>query len=359
LAVSPQKLKVSFTTLGNDFARRVFSSIVGKEAYAPFYLLEGPEGVGKASLAHQVVAAALCEEENVPCGICPSCTRVRNFQHPDFIVILPEKATLEPGSGHIRPADFSRNQKITIAQVRTIQSEADKPPMEGPRRFVAILDGELMTPEAQNAFLKTLEEPGEAKGSRGSRNVFLMVSAAPNLLPTTILSRARRIRFYSLSLEDFARYDFGERLSVPVPVLHRLSEGSIGRARALLGPEIQHFRKLAVALLSGDTGALATIVATVGRNRDSAEGFLTVYCSFLRDAIVLARGAPEIVVNLDMREDIEGISRKYPVASLENLLRGARGAEEAILERYIPAETALLAGIREMFPRSFHDTVTP
>lgn len=341
---------MDFRVLGNEYPRKVFANVVLREAYTPLYLLEGPFGVGKATLAHEVVAAALCEDkETRPCRECPNCKRVFSFTHPDFLVILPEKSTPAPGRPHIRPGDFSRQSKIGIAQVRAIEEEAKKPPFEAKHRFAVVLDGELMTPEAQNAFLKTLEEGG------GDRTTFLMVSAAPSFILPTILSRARRVRFFTLSLEDFSRYDFGG--DIPIPVLHRLSEGSIGMAKRFLGPHLQHIRKTAAAVLAGDRGAMAQAVSFVGRDRGLAETFLMVYCYLLRDARVTMEGAGELVVNLDMRESIDAIAKKLTTGQIEELLAGARVAEEAILERHISAETALLAGFRGLFPRSFRDTV--
>jgi len=342
--------EIRFLTLGNDYPKRVFTNVVLAEAYTPLYLLEGPLGVGKATLAHEVVAAALCEHAEIrPCRECQNCKRVFTFTHPDFAVLLPEKLAPAPGRAHIRPEGFSRQSRISIAQVRTIEEEAKKPPFETKRRFVVILDGELMTHEAQNAFLKTLEEGG------GDRTTFLMVSANPRFILPTILSRARRVRFFTLSLEDFSKYDFGG--DVPVPVLHRLSGGSIGMAKHFLGPHLQHMRRAAVSLLLGEKEAIAQVISFIGRDRSLAETFLMVYYSLLRDARITKEGAGELVVNLDMKEHIDLLARKLTARQIEELMRGARVAEEAILERYISSETALLAGFRGLFPRSFRDTV--
>lgn len=342
--------QINFLTLGNDYPKRVFANVVLAEAYTPLYLLEGPLGVGKATLAHEVVAAAFCEHSEVrPCRECQNCKRVLSFTHPDFLVLLPEKLSSAPGRPHVRPEGFSRQSRISIAQVRAIDEESKKPPFEAKRRFVVILDGELMTPEAQNAFLKTLEEGG------GDRTTFLMVSANPRSILPTILSRARRVKFFALSLEDFSKYDFGG--DVPLPVLHRLSEGSIGMAKNFLGPHLQHIRNLALSVLLGEKEAIAGLISFIGRDRSLAETFLRVYYSFLRDARVTKEGAAELVVNLDMKDSIDILARKLTTEQIEELMRGARVAEEAILERYISSETALLAGFRGLFPRSFRDTI--
>ncbi|MEO0140470.1 MAG: hypothetical protein ABIM88_02840 [candidate division WOR-3 bacterium] len=363
--------QILFRTLGNDYPKRVFANVIEKEAYTPLYLLEGPLGVGKATLAHEVVAGALCESEEIrPCRECPNCKRVFSFSHPDFMVLLPkeyeerldkernrreEDREYTPrfyGRPHIRPDDFSWQSKITIDQVRAIGEEAKKPPFEAKHRFIVILDGDLMDPmkpEAQNAFLRTLEEGG------GGRTTFLMVSSSPRLILPTILSRARRVRFFTLSLEDFSRYPFGGE--IPIPVLHRLSEGSIGMAKRFLGPQSQLLRKSAAAVLLGDREAIADVISFIGRDRSLAETFLTVYSSLLRDARVMKAGAGELIINLDMRDTVERLAKNLTDSQIEELFRGARVAEEAILERYISPETALLAGFKGLFPPSFKDTV--
>ncbi len=345
---------MAFSTLGNEFAKRVFANVITKRALAPLYLLEGPRGVGKATLAHQVAAALLCENPvEKPCGKCDACRKVAGFSHPDLKILLPEKASAPVPGSSIRPKDFSTNQRITIAQIRQITQEANSPPMEGKIRVIIVLDGDLMTPEAQNAFLKTLEETGS---NRSFQNTFLMVSAFPERLLNTVRSRARRVRFYNLSLQEFSGYDFRDP-PLPVPVLHRLSGGSIGLAKRFAGPELRRLRKMALATLLQDVDSLAEAVSSIRGDRDAVATFLTLLTFLIRDAMVIHHGLSDSVVNLDLAEDLKQVAERLNLEQLDQLLLDVAFAEEAILQRYLPADAVLLTTIRALFPKTYLDTV--
>src|SRR5262245_2000502 len=111
---------------------------------SPSLIFAGPEGVGKRH-----AAIALAQLMNCPtpagrdaCGTCPSCSRIARGVHPDVLLIEPG----ETGS-------------IRIEQVRDAIDRSAYRPFEGKRRVVIIDDADAMVPEAQNAMLKTLEEP--------------------------------------------------------------------------------------------------------------------------------------------------------------------------------------------------------
>jgi DNA polymerase-3 subunit delta' len=142
-------------------------------------LFSGPDGVGKRTAALELAKAVNCagppgaagaQAPDDACDACPSCRLADRGGHPDILVVAPEGRSLK------------------IDQVREVERHASLSPYAS-RRRVALVDGaEVMTPQAQNAFLKTLEEPPGGA-------VLLLISAAPTALLPTIRSRCQEVRF--------------------------------------------------------------------------------------------------------------------------------------------------------------------
>src|ERR1700722_3470118 len=105
-------------------------------------LFSGPSGIGKKLVALGWAQGLLCKEEVKPCGKCSSCLRIENGNHPAILrVALTEGAT------------------IKIEQIRDVQNFVSLQSFEGRGKVILIDDAQLMTPQASNSLLKTLEEP--------------------------------------------------------------------------------------------------------------------------------------------------------------------------------------------------------
>ncbi len=136
------------------------------------YLLCGAAGSGRKMIAKTFAGTLLCQdprEENgllEPCGVCPSCLKVENDDHPDLFVLKPEKETT-----------------VGVDDIRALRNEIRKKPYESSRRFFLVPSAERMTVQAQNALLKTLEEPPEYAVT------ILLADKEDGFLPT-VLSRS-------------------------------------------------------------------------------------------------------------------------------------------------------------------------
>ena len=118
------------------------------------YLITGLEGMGKRTLARLLAQYWLCqapEGEEHPCGVCRACQQVRDGTHADLVVIAPGK----PISPDVRPDMKS----IPVDEIRALIAITARHTFEGGRRVVLIEQADKMNPPAQNALLKTLEEP--------------------------------------------------------------------------------------------------------------------------------------------------------------------------------------------------------
>lgn len=145
------------------------------------YLISGASGMGKRTLARLMAQHLLCTGERKPCGVCPSCVQVRENNHPDVITVAPGKP--------LSPEVKAGMAGIPVDEIRFVNSLVGQHTFVGGQRVVIIERAEKMNPPAQNALLKTLEEPLAG-------TVFLLLTESPELLLPTIVSRCRALKLH-------------------------------------------------------------------------------------------------------------------------------------------------------------------
>ncbi|MFV2062471.1 MAG: ATP-binding protein [Chloroflexota bacterium] len=180
-AIAPGGL---FLTRGHDSAVRLISRAIQTENPPHALLLVGPRGVGKTTLALDLAAGLMCLVDDAamrPCRECAACRKVASENHADLHIVRPD------GAG----------EQIRITQVQQLTSELSLTAMEGRFRIAIVSSAQRMNPDAQNALLKTLEEPGPA-----TCLILCADDAAPLL--ATVLSRAARVRLAPMSIEALA-----------------------------------------------------------------------------------------------------------------------------------------------------------
>lgn len=287
----------------------LLSRAVARDTMPPALLFAGPAGVGKRQAANAVAAALNCLQpasserfERDACGECPACRRIERGVHPDVI-------TIEPGD----------SGTIKIEQVRDVIDRAGYRPFEGRRRVVIIDEADALVAPAQNALLKTLEEPPSA-------SVFILVSSMPDSLLDTVRSRCPRLRFGILTPAEVAAvlmrdHEYGES---DARAAAADADGSIGRALAAQSVDLLEARAAAQRLLEqtargGDPAArlnaardLAGKKGSPASERDQLAVLLRALASLLRDLGVLASHAdPAMLANADLEKDLSRLSSSY------------------------------------------------
>jgi DNA polymerase-3 subunit delta' len=270
----------------------------------PSLLLAGPEGVGKRKLAIAAAQALNCQNPRTSetdvdaCGVCPSCSKIARGIHPDVIVI-------EPGE----------TGTIKIDAVRDVIDRAGYRPFEGRRRVVIIDQADGLVAQAQNALLKTLEEPPSA-------SAFLLVTSRPDALLPTVLSRCPRLRFRPLDADAVAQVLIKQgRPEAEARATAAAADGSIAHALAATGDGLVDARGAAIRVLelakATDDGrrrldlAQALLPKTSGgsaADREHVAVKLRAMASLLRDAEVLSTSATAPLANPDVRPAIENLS---------------------------------------------------
>jgi len=261
------------------------------------WLFTGPAGTGKETAARAFAASLLCAaggDDPVveACGTCPSCQKLSRGVHPDLVVVLPESEAVARKVLAREDLPRTPSRELKIEQIRGLQSALSRPPLEGRRRVVLLLGADSMNAAAQNAFLKTLEEP--PPGTH-----LLLVAQAGDALLATTRSRCVRVPFGPLPAARLAAEIAKAKGIEPEEARLRvaLAGGSWGGALALDGPALENRRRILEAIegLGRDRLAPALRLAEelAGRGREDAELALDVIALFYRDAALAAEGLEE------------------------------------------------------------------
>jgi DNA polymerase-3 subunit delta' len=288
----------------------------------PSLIFAGPDGIGKRLAAISLAQLFNClspapgDEESAPdaCGHCTVCRRIARGVHADVL-------TIEPGD----------TGSIKVDQARAAIDRSAYRPFEGRRRVVIVDDADAMEASAQNALLKTLEEPPAA-------STFVLVTSRPDLLLPTVRSRCQRVRFGPLSPADVARllmrdHGFAEN---DAHAAAALAEGSL--ARALEGDTDTYVEARAAAVSMLGTVAQASnpmqrlaAARALGRDkvdRDELGRRLRLVSSVLRDLGVLqAHAGDRSLAHGDLKPALQ---RLLPAFEGDRAVRAFSAVEKAL-----------------------------
>ena len=313
---------------GHDRVRAILSRALERDRLPPALLFAGPDGVGKKLLALAVAQTALCERSPAPepCGECRACRKVsaalaperleelrqeadqhpdedvwRNFRlHPDLVLAEGWRLT-KTGRPRAEP-------EIRVDQVRDLIAEITGAPFEARRRVFVIDDAHTMNEAAQNALLKSVEEPPP-------RSHVILVSAAPLGLRQTIRSRCQILRFGPLTRASVAAH-LAEQRGVPegeARTQAALAGGSLGAALAFESESYGRMREGLVDVLERaealDPVARMEAAETLEQCEDPTL-LLTTLRSLLRDLLALRAGASSPgLVHPDLAERLAPLAR--------------------------------------------------
>ena len=302
--------------LGHEWAVSLLKEHIVQGRLRHAYLIIGPEGVGRRTLAVHLAQAVNCSNPpspGEPCGVCRACLQIGRMQHPDLAVVQGE----------------GKSGTIKVDQIRELQRGLSLAPYEAHYRVAILKRFEQSQPSAANALLKTLEEPPP--------QVLLAVTAesAESLLPT-IVSRCEVLRLRPLPLEDVVQ-GLQTRWGLPPEralLLAHLSSGRPGFALRLhQEPEWMEQRQM---LLEDHQKLLASSLVerfayakslTDEKEKDSLRNALQIWLSLWRDALLSTAGAAAPLVNVDKADQIQELAGRISldqagviISSLEHTL---------------------------------------
>lgn len=307
--------------IGHDWAIRLLQHHIVSGQLRHAYLFTGPRGIGKRSLALHFAMAINCPEaakKGSPCGSCRDCRQIQKMQHPDLLIVQAE----------------AEGQVLKVEQIRDLQHQLSLTPYQSSFRIGMLLRMQEANESAQNALLKTLEEPND--------RVILLLTAemAESVLPT-ISSRCEVISLRPLPLTELAA-NLQARSGVDhqkAELVAHVSGGRPGYALQLLHqPEQLEKRAAWLDELDSLLGAnrrdrfdycekkfdSRRIERPVIRERLN-EAFLH-WLSLWRDVLVTVSGASVPLINLDRQDQINRLAQNISLHSARRLTRHIESA---------------------------------
>ena len=288
------------------------SRAIARDSIPPSLLLTGADGVGKHLTARVVAEVMNCRTPVEAsdglaidsCGGCNICNRIQRWSYPDVIKLEPT----ESGS-------------ITVDQMRAVLGQVGYKPFEARRRVVFVDDADMMVAAAQNALLKTLEEPNAS-------TQMILVTSRPDLLLDTVRSRCPKLRFGLLDVEEIIavltqRVEVDEVSARSAAVL---AGGSAGRAIKVASGELAESRQAALGLLDVVSAAqdvhsrlngAKDFFASKGKRlapsaiRQAYRLRLGALTSLLRDIELICVGARVPLANADLEEPLKRLAASF------------------------------------------------
>ena len=272
---------------GQRFAKKYLSNSIKSNMISHAYMFEGPSGVGKNTMAREL-ATTLLEMENL-------------FNSPDYIEITPD------------------GNSIKIAQIRKLQSDILVKPYKSYKIYV-IDEAQKMTVEAQNALLKTLEEPPKYA-------IIILITNNKESLLDTIKSRCEIIKFTPIPLVEVA--DYLTQTGVDknrASLLANFSRGSMQKAIELSESEDFHImrdevQKYFETFLTGSMLDIMDIQSSIEKYKDNITNVLDLLVNYFRDIMMVKENVDSsMIINLDRLVFIKNMSTKITYSQLSKII---------------------------------------
>ena len=290
--------------LGNQRLKERLSSALAKGQTSHSYLITGPVGSGKHSLATLLSAALQCTGSAKPCCQCAACRKVLGGIHPDVITV-----------------DDTEKKTVSVSLIREAVSDLYIRPNEGNKKIYLIPRAKDMRLEAQNALLKCIEEPPPY-------GVFLFLAEHSEQLLTTIRSRCVELRMSPLP-DSLLKSELNRRFPDADPAERSAavlrSEGYLGQAISLMEgnvsllPQTEDFVR---AYCMGDPAALLSVLVPMEKlKREQLRELFSEWLMLISAALRVRSGLPSV------HPLCEQLARSRSTAAL---LRGSKSLQEAM-----------------------------
>lgn len=276
------------------------------------YIINGERSSGKEFVARLFAMTLQCERGGAePCGECHACKQAQSQNHPDIIYVSHEK----PNSIGVEDIRNQINNDIVIK------------PYSGPRKIYIMNEGEKMTPQAQNALLKTLEEPP-------AYAVILILTTNVDAFLPTILSRCVVLNMKPVADELVKKYLMSE-LHVPdykANICVAFARGNIGKAKLLASSEeFEKVKDEAITLVKYindmETNEIVKAIKNISEYKLDVNDYLDILSVWYRD--VLLYKATRDINSLIFRNELQQITRVADRSTYEGIENIVNALEQA------------------------------
>lgn len=302
--------------VGHNDIIEYIKNAIKEDKVSHAYILNGRKGSGKKTMSKLFAMTLECEKADVePCGECASCIQAKGDNHPDIIKVIHEKPNT-----------------ITVDDIREqINNTIGIKPYKGPYKIYIIDEADLMTVQAQNALLKTLEEPP-------AYAVFFLLTENVNVLLDTIKSRCVMLKFRNLQDALIKNY-LMETMEVPdykADICAAFAQGNLGQAIMLVNSE--HFGEIkdeAIHLLRNiqnmEMGELIDAIKRITSYKLEISDYLDLIMIWYRD--ILLYKATKDVDKIIFKEETDVIKEQatyYSYEKIEDILKALEAAKERL-----------------------------
>lgn len=312
--------------LGNDMVKDHFIKAIENHKISHAYILTGESGMGRKSVANAFAMTLLCEKgQNEPCMECHSCKQVLGGNHPDLIYVTHEK----PNSISVDDIREQINETIMIR------------PYSSYFKIYIVDEAEKMTPQAQNALLKTIEEPP-------AYAVIILITTNQDAFLPTILSRCVQLKLKPL--KDFTVKSYlVEHLGIPekdAELCAAFSRGNLGKALHLASSEeFQHLYRDTMSLIknvgSMDVSMLLECIKRMKEENLDIDECLDLMQLWFRDVLMFkVTKDMNLMIFKDEYKLINEMGQHYDYAALEDIL-GAIDKAKLRLDANVNMELAM------------------
>ena len=296
---------------GHDWAVEHLRKSIANARIRHAYLIVGSESVGKETLARALAMTLNCTHEDEaarPCGQCSSCKRIASGNHPDMIY-----SELDANTGALK-----------IEEIRTVTGKIALKPYEARYRIAILRDFDHARPQAQDALLKTLEEPPP------QALLILLAPSTESLLPT-ITSRSQVIHLRPLPMETIRDVLVNDK-QIPedqADLLARLSGGRMGWVmQALANPSMLDQRTEALNLLESlvpmNRAKRFEIAEDLSKDKLALSPLLELWQSYWRDVLLVCQGIGDNPANIDHKEALQQIASQTSADDALTALQATR-----------------------------------
>lgn len=290
--------------VGQDRIKNNIQNAIKNNSIAHGYIFEGEKGIGKTMMGEAFSKTLLCKQkgENA-CGKCSSCIKFDSLNHPDF---------------HIEEKDGKSFKK---EQIEDIMKNIRTLPYEEGKKIFLIKDADKITIEAQNAFLKTLEEPPE------DTIIILTVENTKSLLPT-IVSRSQKLKFSPLKNIDIQNY-IEEKYNINSEKAHfiaNFSNGNMGKAIDLSNSsEFNALREELINIINSsiekENFRIFTQSDFFETNKEKIDLILNMMITWFRDLLIYKNMNEEsLIINSDKKNELKNQAFKLSNRKIHDII---------------------------------------
>ena len=302
--------------IGQEHIKEHLLHAIGQNKVSHAYMIQGELGAGKEFIAKVFAQLLQCEVQGEKaCEACRSCKQMHNKNHPDVIWVSHEKPNT-----------------IGVDDIRQqINRDVDIKPYYGPKKIYIIPECEKMTVQAQNALLKTLEEPP-------AYALILLLTTNADLMLPTILSRCVVLRMRPVKdrqIEEFLM----NNLQIPdykAKVCAAFARGNMGKAKSLAGSEdFENIKEEAVSLLKYindmEISEIVAAIKKISEYKFDISNYLDIMMVWFRDILLFkATKDPNALI---FSEEIRAIKKSADRSSyegIENILEALEKSQQRL-----------------------------